>query len=180
MVFNFISWFILVASNYLRIWGDEWAKESDEKDPHLQVKAFFFSNQVLLSSHRLDIYSLAGAHFFPATCMNSQATFWPQIRTIQNHLWCICKTVFAFLLSFAKSLFSIFQVILWWHEHWSVQKSLLVTFWMWFEASCEETRPAFFKLFTLGGVWSWTPQHTCFFTVYLEGVLTRHLVSVSD
>ena len=112
MVFNFLSWFILVASNYLRIWGDEWAKESNEKDPHLQVKAFFFSNQVLLSSHRLDIYSLAGAHFFPATCMNSQATFWPQIRTIQNHLWCICKTVFAFLLSFAKSLFSIFQVSL--------------------------------------------------------------------
>ena len=112
MVFNFLSWFILVASNYLRIWGDEWAKESDEKDPHLQVKAFFFSNQVLLSSHRLDIYSLAGAHFFPATCMNSQATFWPQIRTIQNHLWCICKTVFAFLLSFAKSLFSIFHVSL--------------------------------------------------------------------
>ena len=97
---------------YLWIWGDEWAKESDEKDPHLQVKAFFFSNQVLLSSHRLDIYSLAGAHFFPATCMNSQATFWPQIRTIQNHLWCICKTVFAFLPDFAKSLFSIFQVSL--------------------------------------------------------------------
>ena len=112
MVFNFLSWFILVASNYLRIWGDEWAKESNEKDPHLQVKAFFFSNQVLLSSHRLDIYSLAGAHFFPATCMNSQATFWPQIRSIQNHLWCIWKTVFAFLLSFAKSLFSIFHVSL--------------------------------------------------------------------
>ena len=33
--------------------------------------------------------------------------------------------------------------VFWWHEHRSVQKSLLVTFWMWFEASCEETRPAF-------------------------------------